>query len=276
MRALLLAALLLAPLALADHDYSHRYVVEGRLVGADGAPLAGRTVAMEVEREELSLPCSDGAQKPVTDEWGDFRFCYHKHNVTRGATITLRAGNVSSQRVIDEATRQSVFLLHEPNETGVAPAKWNESYRIAGKAWRATGPAEREGVAVLGEAVPGVEVNVTVRTAEGESGFVTRTDAFGDYDVVIETPHPPEDVSVLLFVEGRPPQPAHLDGFFHRSHAPIFLPVMGSSFAADASEEFGARAPGTATPPVTAGLLIGVGVATALTLWWAGRSRSKR
>lgn len=251
---MLLALALLATPALADHVYSHRFIFEGRLVGEDGAPLPGRTIEFFSEREEFLEPCRERPHQSVTDEFGDFRFCFHHHELEAGARAGVTAGNATLVRPVDVAFRRSVVNLREPNETGVAPPGWNSTYRISGRAWT-VGPTELEGIAVYGIAAIDLPVNLTVRPAGGnESVFRTRTDAFGDFDLVIET-EDAENVSLTLEAAGRS-QPVALDPFFHRSYAPIYLPGEFDATKQDVITREGGAAPGSSTPRVNPVLVV--------------------
>lgn len=255
MRALLLAALLLAPLAIADHVYSHRYVFEGRLVGSDGLPLPGREVEFFSEGEALLAPCREGPQASITDEAGDFRFCFHHHDIMPGTRVGARSGNASEAHAVDVAFRRTNVVLVEPNETGVAPAGWDETYRISGRAWR-VGAQSLEGVHVYGIAVIGLPVNLTLRDAKGgESVFTTTTDGFGDYDLLVETDELPNDLTLTIEALGRA-QPTQLDAQSHRTYAPIHLAAEAGTVA-----EADTAAPGATSPRANPIVLIALGLA---------------
>ncbi|HET6405693.1 MAG TPA: hypothetical protein VFH78_13710 [Candidatus Thermoplasmatota archaeon] len=254
----LVALVLLAAPALADHVYSHRFIFEGRLVGSDGTPLPGREVEFFSVGEDFLEPCREGPHQSVTDEWGDFRFCFHHHQFAEGARAGVRVGNASVERPVDVALRRTVVTLREPNETGVAPPGWESTFRVSGRAWE-VGPTTLEGIQVYGVAAIGLPVNLTVRGADGSTRtFPTMTDGFGDFDLVIEAPDP-ENVTLLVEALGRP-QPVALDSFSHRAYAPIYLP--GQHAGSLAKEETmalpgeGSQAPGTTTPRVNPVLVV--------------------
>lgn len=251
---------LIAPSALADHVYSHRYVLEGRLVGSDGVPLPGRLVEFFSDGEDFPEPCRDGPHQSVTDEWGDFRFCFHHHELAPGTSVGVRSGNASVERPADAAMRRTVVTLREPNETGVAPANWSSTYRISGRAWQ-VGPTSLEDVEVYGVAVIGLPVNLTVHGDDGsEQRFQTVTDGFGDFDLVVETPGT-QDVSLSVEATGRP-QPVHFDALSHRTFVPVYLP--GAAVSGTRDDGFGgvppapSQAPGSATPRVNPVLVVAV------------------
>lgn len=254
----LLAVLLLAAPALGDHVYSHRFVVEGRLVGSDGTPLPGRVITLTSEGDDLLEPCREGPHDSITNEHGDFRFCYHQHHLTSSTRVTVSAGNASDERAVDVAFRKMTFLLREPNETGIAPPGWNETYRISGRAWQ-PGPQVLEGVQVFGLAVVDLPVNLTIRSAEGsESVFRTTTDAFGDFDLAVETALDPSTLDLTLEAAGRG-QKTELDWVFHRTSAPIFVPASGAERPERDNEAPVFEAPpGSSTPPATPVLIVAV------------------
>jgi len=256
---LFLVVVLLAPMALADHAYSHRYVFEGRLLGYDGLPLPGREVEFLNEGETFLAPCREGLQESITNEQGDFRFCFHHHDIATGASVGARSGNASIMRAVDVAFRKTHVILVEPNETGIAPAGWNETYRVSGRAWQ-VGVQELEGVQVYGIAVIGLPVNLTVRDPQGgESVFRTTTDAFGDYDLLVETAESPGDLSLTIEVLGRA-QPAKLEAHGHRTYAPLYVPAGAPPPTGSGGSE-PAPAPGAATPRVSPVLVIALGLA---------------
>lgn len=274
MKALLLVALLVAPVALADHVYSHRYVLEGRLLGADGAPLPGREITLASERDDFLEPCREGPQRSVTDGSGDFHFCFHHHEIEPGALVTVSAGNASATRAVDVALRRTHVILHEPNETGAAPEGWNATYRVSGRAWR-VGVHELEGIQVYGEAVRDLPVNLTVRDAQGgESVFRTTTDAFGDYDLLVETNETPADLSLTLEALGRA-QPTQLDAQTHRTYAPIYLaPKEDAKAASVEPPEDAPELPGSTTPRVNPVLLVALALALVAAMVLSKRKRS--
>lgn len=216
--------LLLAPVAGADHVYAHRFVLEGRLLGSDGAPLANRTVEFFSVGDEFPEHCVGGSQ-PVTDENGDFRFCFHKHELDPRTQVGARAGNASATKAMDTAFRKSVVILTEPHETGLAPEGWNASHLLAGRVWR-SGPQVVEGVRVYGDVLAGVPVNVTVRVAlDTLATFQAETDRFGDFAVPFEVDPalPAEDVLVEVEAMGQR-QTRGLDAFSHRLTVGFMLP----------------------------------------------------
>ncbi|HUR69131.1 MAG TPA: hypothetical protein VM370_07775 [Candidatus Thermoplasmatota archaeon] len=262
--------LLLLPVALGDHVYSHRFVFDGRLVGADGAPLPGRQIQFFSEGQDFLETCREG-QRVVTDEFGDFHFCYHVHDLDPATRVGVRAGNASATRPIDIAMRRSFVLLREPNETGLVPPGWNESYRISGRAWR-PGATTLEGVPVYGEAVAALPINLTIKVpGQEDSVFHTMTDGYGDFDLVLETVANASALSLSLEAMGRG-QPVQADAFFHRSYAPVYVANAQPPAKAPVAGAFDAP-PGSATPRASPLLAVALAVGIVLALWFAGGRR---
>lgn len=249
---------LLAPAAFADHVYSHRYVLGGRLVGSDGWPLPGRIMEFVSTGDDFLDTCREG-QQIITDAFGDFEFCYHVHELQPSTRVGARHGNISSMVPVNLPFRKTTLLLREPNETGVAPPDWGASYRIAGRAWQ-PGPQRLEGVQVFGTAVVGLAVNLTVHGVNASPAvFRTTTDGFGDFDLVVRTDEDPANLSLTLEAQGRA-QPVQMDTFFHRTDAPIYVSPAGAASGQPTPTPRTAfdSAPGSATPPVGAGLVLAV------------------
>lgn len=254
--AALLVALLLIPSIAADHVYSHRLVVDGRLVGNEGAPLAGREIELFSEGDDFLEPCREGPHQSITDASGDFRFCFHQHELSAATKVGVRHGNATAVRPVDVATRRMTMMLREPNETSAAPEDWNSTYRVGGRVWR-PGPQALESVQVFGVAVIGLPVNLSVRGPDGsETVFRTQTDAYGDFDLVVETEADPTTLSLTLEAMGRA-QPTQLDAFFHRTQAPVYVSaITDTPGTADAPAVSFPAQPGSTTPRVNPILVV--------------------
>ena len=215
--AVVLAALLAPGLAAGDHVYSHRFVFEGRLVGSDGLPLPGREVTFFSEGDEFVEPCPGEPLRNVTDAWGDFSFCFHKHAL-RSSTVTgVEVGNVTVRKPMDTGFRRTVVLLQDEESPGVAPPGWNDAYRIAGRVWQ-QGATTLEGVPVYGTALAGAPVNVTVAAGNATTNHTLETDAYGDFDYTLRLPEgvAEDDVEVVVESMGRQSR-FGLSGKFHRT-----------------------------------------------------------
>jgi hypothetical protein len=248
--------------ASADHVYSHRVVIEGRVVGADGLPIAGRDVNVTFEGDVLGEPCS--MHQNVTDASGDFWFCYHKHGVLPNTTVQVRTGNVTDVRPVDRDLRHMTFLLRDEDATGVAPPAWNGSFLVAGRVWR-SGLVDLEGVDVSGIVLAHELVTVTLVSDVGNETRQAFTDKYGDYWVNL-TARP--DAMVLVQGAGQV-VPVRLDPVFHRSAvdlltSPAPIPRAAPEIAA---------LPGTTNPRVPVGLVLGVVVALTAAVAWTLRKR---
>src|ERR1700737_1294865 len=115
-----LALLLVLPSAAADHVYSHRLVLYGRLVDSQSHPLGG--VAISARAVDYSAASGGHVQphtetgafgrrttRAVTDAGGFFMFCQHVHTVSRevGAHVVISAQslNVSQPVAFDPELR---------------------------------------------------------------------------------------------------------------------------------------------------------------------------
>src|ERR1700752_1037177 len=92
---LLFAGMTLLPVAAADHSYSHRYIIYGRVLDANHDPVQGVTVNVgydSVFQGTLEGACANqpGTETeafgrtqniPVTNAWGEFMVCFHKHGM---------------------------------------------------------------------------------------------------------------------------------------------------------------------------------------------------
>lgn len=268
MRAILLAALLLAPLALADHVYSHRLLIEGRLIGSDGHPLPGRVMRLDVEGERLTEPCAEG-HKQITDEWGDFWFCYHRHEVSPGATVRVSSGNATQSLALDADLRRVVFYLKDANATGTAPVNWETTFFLDGRVWE-RGPARLDGVNVSGLALAGERVNLTVLNVSAEGSRAGKyydlpTNAFGDYAFVLRLRSEEAALRTLVRVTANDGTvEAPLDAQFHRLTLDLVFPME----TGDAAPE---RPPGLRSGPIRAELVVVMALALGIAVLVARR-----
>lgn len=107
---LLLVAALLLPVAAADHVYSHRVFVVGRVLDVEGRPAAG--VPLDLTFEGMATGGSCMEQRPdVTGPRGDYEVCRHVHALPRHANVTVRAGNVSKTVGVDPDLRVAIASL---------------------------------------------------------------------------------------------------------------------------------------------------------------------
>lgn len=270
MRLALVLALALVPTAVSDdHRFSDRYVVEGRVLGSDALPLAGRVVALVVENEELGPACPGGHQE-VTDAWGDYRFCFLHGQIRAGARMQLSAGNATTTVPLDVTFRRAYVPLRDADAPGSAPEGWNDTYRITGRVWRPA-PVEVDGMRLIGVAVPDVLVNLTLAQPEGTNASQqAMSDGYGDFGFVVRS-QDARNASLRVELLGRE-QTMLLEPTTHRTHAPLLVPLVslpgGTPPATAAVDE-----PGTSTPSVSPLLVIVAALALGASVWYARRQR---
>lgn len=201
---LLVIVTLLLPLAVADHAYSHRYVIYGRVVDANGDPVPGLTV--NIERHNFGNyegTCADqpGTETeafgrtqtiPVTNQYGEFMYCYHGHQIPRvdppTATISVANTNFTKDVTFDANFRESFVAIQLPQVMDSANKQiLDTSYTVLGRIWR-PGDATLEGVSVYGLTVVQTPVNVTLTLPDGtKEKMNTSTNNYGDFAVRIPT-----------------------------------------------------------------------------------------
>jgi hypothetical protein len=213
-------ALALLPAAAADHAYSHRYIVFGRVVDAQDDPVPGLTVDLGYEEPfEPEGPCADqpGTETaafgrtrttPVTNQYGEFVFCFHTHSMSRTVPGTgiLRIDTLEYEQRIefDGFMRYSFVPIKLPNAQATANTTITDTnYTVQGRVWRATGgPTNVEGVRVYGDTVQNTPVVVTL-AAEGQEPITVNatTNGYGDFWIRIPTPAQATSGTVTLTVE---------------------------------------------------------------------------
>lgn len=274
-----IALALLAPPAVADHVYSHRYVFEGRLIGGNGLPIPAAPVDFFAEGDTFVERCAEEPLHALTSELGDFTFCFHKHDLKPATIVGVTAGNATIRKPIDTTMRRTVVLLRDYDVDGVAPPAWNETFRVTGRAWH-PGSTYLEGVHVFGLAVPNLPLNVTLTTAEGAVSYPVVTNAYGDFEATLRVR--PDIALDDAVIRVEPPQgPATEEGLstvFHRNIVALWLPPPAGFIAVDdrTSDPIGLA---TQTPPGTSegsalGLVVfGLGLVAVIVLALRGRNR---
>lgn len=200
MVALLLA---LAPTALADHVYSHRLYVVGRVIDVDGRPAAGVPVEVTLANISATGGCFDG--KPErTDARGDFEVCRHAHVIPQGASAIVRVGNATREARIDPDLRLASVRVQLDAPTAhdlVGEREVARTYRVIGRAVALLpAPVEEEGVPV--NATP-LFANVTVEMRVLDRVLATREvtpDLYGTYRVDLEVDGVPPAAVVRVSV----------------------------------------------------------------------------
>lgn len=238
--ALALAAALLSlavalPLAAADHAYSHRYVIYGRLVDANGDPVPGVTLDMRADprffrpesacRDETGSDLTTEAYgptyyRPTTDAHGDFIFCYHTHQINRvepgegdiavtDSRIAAAMGSVPAVHVrFDPEFRQQFVLIRLPQAyNGSAPAVVASSYTVLGRLWTEGGINGEtvEGIKVLGDTVQRADIDITIKDGSGNvvATDKARSNDYGDFAVRVPVSGRVENGTVEIVTKGQ-------------------------------------------------------------------------
>lgn len=197
----LLFLILLLPSASADHVYSHRYVVYGRVVDA-----AGQGVPDVFTTIEMSIPVDGGCNsqpnnateafgptrtRSLTDANGYFVYCLHMHVLNKDnpptATLGLEVGDAKHSWTVDALTRVDHQTLVAPDLNGNSTA-----FVFAGRAWRPNATT-LEGVPVYGE----TENRLPVTLRVGERTISLTTNNYGDFAIRVDPAPGPTDVLSL-------------------------------------------------------------------------------
>lgn len=191
--ALALLALLLLPVATADHVFSHRVIVTGRVLGSDGVPVAGADVELDFQGVEVGGACFD-ARDAKTGSHGDFSVCRHAHAMPAGeVVVTVRVlGHETSVPFDKELRRTAVNIMlpmptpQEHRDLG-GERSFDRSLLVAGRFFN-IGDATVENVPVNGTPLAGQPVLVRIVT---ENGILiveqnATTNEHGDYSAAIE------------------------------------------------------------------------------------------
>lgn len=248
-RLILLAVLavpLVLPLATADHVYSHRIVVTGRVIDADGLPISGVPVALHFTGLSPGGDCFDVPARP-TGPRGDFTLCRHAHEVPAGVIVNVTVAGASMERELDPALRRVSLLLRSPEPT---PAHDVEGERLFARTLHATGrvmrlndvPTTVEQVPVPAQPAGGETANVTL-LAGGDvlGGADVVLDENGDYAIDLALGDVPEGARARIVVGGAEAS-LDLSPAYRRAHLDLVIPPP--------EEEVPQERPGTRTPRV--------------------------
>lgn len=277
----LLLVLLLAPLARADHVYSHRYIVLGRVLDAQGAPVANVRVALGFENMTPEGGCNDqpGTEteaygktqtRPTTNALGEFTFCVHTHVITpmHHAEGLLRVADAEGRALVevrfplDPDFRISYVLARLPDASPGADAHALDAVAtLAGRAWR-FGPTLVEAVPVNGTTVNRAPVNITFHHDGMDETIRTTTNNYGDFAWRANVTSPVRDGSVDVEILGRSYHGAYdaADGI---SYLKLNLSAEpGALNNSVVGEPTAASAPAaTTTPKTTPGAELALGLA---------------
>lgn len=190
--------------AQADHVYTHRYVVEGRVVTESGTPVAQENVEFILDGwlprdEQAEGPCRDQSSQRVaedtyvtrTDALGDFRFCIHAHQLIDAGQVVIRAGGVEEVREKHLDVRMNLVNLVVPDGTGEEgnTERFANTAVFKGRLWvPLSGSDNIEGIPATGVAPVDKEVTVTLNLANGESlNQTVITTGYGEFAATFQT-----------------------------------------------------------------------------------------
>lgn len=198
----LLAVSLALPLATADHAFSHRYIVFGRVVDASGDPVSGITVNLgyeppfEPEGSCANQPNTDTqawgptTTRPVTNDYGEFMFCFHTHSMSRTlpGTGIVRIDDADYEKRVefDPYTRHS-FVPIVLDQERAEPNPAASDFTLHATVWRDVGETFLEGVKVFGVTVDNAPVDITF-TYNGKEPVKLSSTTNGYGDVAIRVP----------------------------------------------------------------------------------------
>lgn len=213
---LLLSTTVLVPVVMADHAYSHRYVIYGRVIDADGNPVPGLTVDLgfrDVQGLEGNCAQQPGTEtdafgrtetRPVTNTYGEFTFCAHVHSMSRTlpgvAILQVEGGNATEEITLDPYYRVSYATLQLPDTHPRAdPSILDTTYTVVGRMWlEGNSRTHVEGIRVFGETLNNAPVNVTVEYDGKTSTVQTMTNNYGDFAVRVPVESRPTEGTVRV------------------------------------------------------------------------------
>lgn len=256
--ALTLLALLLAPVAGADHVFSHRVYVVGRVIDSEGLPVPGQAVNVTLEGIRGGR-CFD-SRPETTSPTGDYEVCRHAHEIPAGTMATVRVAGAQRTVELDPDLRHASASLRID---GPSPARdvhgertFARTFLVQGRAFELlAAPREEEGVSV--DARPlGDNVTVTLRTGEDVLAEATASpDEHGIFRAELAVDAIPPGALVRA-VAGRDGGEELASALFRRADLNIVRDhrLVGGP---------GADAPGTDTPLGAWGALLALAIAGA-------------
>ena len=199
--AALLALLLLAPVAAADHAFSHRVYVMGRVLDAEGLPVPGEPVSVAFEGLTPLGACL-GSKAETTSETGDFVVCRHAHGFA-AANATIEVAGLRATRAVDPVLRGVEVLLRteapRPRGSIQGDLAFRATFRVEGRAFALlSAPEPLEGVPV--NASPRAGENATARLGDATGTAVV--DDHGVYSIDLSVGEVPPGAHVVVEVGG--------------------------------------------------------------------------
>lgn len=193
----LVALALVAPVAVADHAFSHRVVVTGRVVDVEGLPAPGVRPVLRFEGVDVGGACFDSRDERAGAH-GDFGICRHAHVLREGGRVNVTVGDASVEAPLDKDLRKASVLLQLPVARTMRDLEADRTFptlfRVEGRALRyTTEPQEAEGIPVA--AVPlGANVTVSLVASDGTvlATREVRHDEHGDYEAELQVSDVPE------------------------------------------------------------------------------------
>lgn len=274
----LLAALLLAPPALADHAFSHRVVVEGRILDSEGRPVPGARPEVTLEGATERGPCLE-AQSPETGPTGDFLVCRHVHELNGTVVATVRLGNATGRAAVDPLTRAAVVKVRLDHASEARDLLGERHFRrvlhVEGRVFsQFDEPRDVDGVMV--RATPRPNATVEARLLLSGSVLATAhgvTDGEGAYALDIDVADVPQGARVQVVADGdaatRPADPG-----FRRVDVDVVRDLRRVSPPADGDRP-GSQV-GEVPAPGALGLVGAGALAALLTARAAGRRPGRR
>lgn len=195
---LILASLILEPIASAEHTYVHRLLVQGRVVDARDQPVANALVQLSFMNVQPQGDCPQEtvrgeAQEIVpstnttTDDAGDFRFCVHADTLPDDATpvglVAFPAQHLRQAFNIDAATRHAFVAVKFDRYNATRPPPILErTYTVRGVLWNVTPMRDIEGVSSRGDVVTHANVTITLASPSGNQTVQAQTNDQGDFE----------------------------------------------------------------------------------------------
>lgn len=201
------AFLVLVPTTGAEHAFSHRVVVTGRVIDSEGRPVPGVDVEADFHGLDVGGACFD-ARPPRTGPQGDFVVCRHAHEFSAPVPVTVRvAGEVVEARLDPALRRVDV----EVQTMGPAPARDITGERLFARTLRAEGrvtqlvavAAPVEGVLVPALPLGGSGVRVRLEAGDAVLGEANLTlNEQGDYAIDLDVADVPEGAVLRVDAAG--------------------------------------------------------------------------
>lgn len=215
----LLAGAAFIPLAAADHAYSHRFILYGRVLDSEGNAVQGVTVNLGYSDFHPSGACENQPDteteahgitrtEPVTNQYGEFIFCFHVHEMPRAlpGTGIVRIDEERFNETIqfDPYFRVAFYTAHLDHVSEKANKESLEkSYLIQGRLWRPAGKLVYvEANPVFGYTSNNVPVNITFEHDGTTETFTTKSNNYGDFAYRVNTTKRVTDGKVTIEAGG--------------------------------------------------------------------------